>query len=243
MKAQSKANPGKILQEIPIDAVGFISSRDLAATWLITLDAIEEDPDTKEQLESMAESFGIDLDADLLAWATGEYALAFVKAKGDSPVGFFATFEVEDESAARSTMDDIADAIEEQGGDFDSETIEGVDVQVMSDPYGEIWFGYGFADQHLIIGFTEDGIKQGVGDVDPITGDETFKTVQSHLPSQNTGYFYLNVEKTLDLIPPDALYDDQSLAFIEPIKAIGGASAVTNPDSGVSKGTVFIYIP
>jgi hypothetical protein len=243
MKAQSKANPGKILQEIPSDAVGFISSRDLASTWRIALNTIEENPDTKEQLEYTAETFGIKLDADLLAWATGEYAMAFVKAKGESPVGFFATFEVEDESAAKSTMDDIADAIEEQGGDFDSETIEGVDVQVMSDPYGEVWFGYGFTDNHLIIGFTEDGIKQGVGDVEPITDDDTFKTVQSHLPGQNTGYFYLNVDRTLNLIPSDAFYDDQALVFLEPIKAIGGASAVTNPDSGLGKATVFIYIP
>jgi hypothetical protein len=223
--------------------VGFVSSRDLASTWRIALNTLEEDPDTKEQLEFMAEAFGIKLDADLLAWATGEYALAFVKARGESPVGFFATLEVEDESDAKGTMDDIVDAIEEQGGDFDSETIEGVEVQIMSDPYGEIWFGYGFTDNHLVIGFTEDGIEQGVGDVKPITDDDTFKAVQSRLPGQNTGYFYLNVDRTLDLIPSDTFYDDQALAFFEPIKAIGGASAVTNPDSGLGKATVFIYIP
>jgi hypothetical protein len=243
MKAQSKANSGKILQEIPSDAIGFISSRDLASTWQIALNTIEEDPDTKEQLEYMAEAFGLDIDADLLAWATGEYALAVVKARGESPVGLFATFEVEDESAAKDTMDDIADAIEEQGGDFDSETIEGVDMQIMSDPYGEVWLGYGFTDNHLVIGFTEDGIEQGVGDIAPITDDDTFKAVQSHLPSPNTGYFYVNIDRTLDLIPSEALGSDEGFAFLEPIKAIGGASAVTNPDDGIGKGTVFIYIP
>ena len=67
--------------------------------------------------------------------------------------------------------------------------------------------------------------------------------MQSRLPSPNTGLFYLNVEKTLDLIPSDALNDDESLAFLEPIKAIGGASAVTNPDGGIGKATMFIYIP
>jgi hypothetical protein len=245
MKAQSKANAGNILQEIPDDAIGFVASRDLASAWQIALNTIEENPETKEQLDLLSQSFGIDLDADLLAWATGEYALAVVKAKGaEIPVGLFATFEVEDEDAAKKTMDDIVEAIEEQGGDFDTDTIEGVEVQVLTDPYtGDILLGYGFADQHLVIGFTEDGIEQGVGDVTPITEDETFKAVRAHLPSQNTGYFYINVERTLDLIPDDTFYDDEALAFVDPIKAIGGAAAVTNPDSGVSKGTLFIYIP
>ncbi len=242
MKAQAKANPGQILREIPSDAIGFVSSRDLAASWKTALASIKKDSDAEEQFDSLSESMGIDLDEGFLAWATGEYALAVVEAGGDFEVGFFAIFEVGDQTAAEGTLGDVAGAIEDQGMEFEKETVGGVEMQVLVDPYTEeIVFGYGFAEKHLVIGYTEDGLEQGVGDVDPITNDETFKAVQAHLPRQNAGYFYLNVESLIDLTK-DGL-DEDTLAFVEPIKAIGGASAVSNPDSGVGQATLFIYIP
>jgi len=124
-------------------------------------------------------------------------------------------------------------------------------MQVLVDEYmEEILLGYGFTDQYLVIGFLEGGLEAAVDDsIEPIANDEMFKSVIAHLPSSNRGYFYSNVEVIWQLIYENVsdydkeYYDDEVTPFVEPIKAVGVAGSVTDPQEGFSRGTLFIYIP
>jgi hypothetical protein len=233
---QNQANPGRILARIPDDALFFASSQDLANTWRVT---IEANSDLEDQLDEMSEYLGIDVDSEFFAWTTGEFALAITEARND--IGFFAIFEVSDPDEAMDALDELANDLEDESGiEFEKETVGGVEMQVLIDPYSEeIMLGYGVVDNYLIIGYTEDALEKGVegGDA-PIIDDETFKKVVAHLPNNNTGYIYLNVEEIVDEIGAEELE-----LLLGPIEAIVSAQAVADLDKGVIKNTAYIYIP
>jgi len=176
-----------------------------------------------------------------------------IEAEGEIPVGIFALLETGDMEAAQDAVGEIVEVIEDSMYDqeFEKEDIGGVEMQVIVEPYNEeILGGYGFTEQHVVIGFTEEGLETAVdSDITPITDDETFKKVRAQLPSNNAGYFYVNVENVWHLIY-DSMpeygredFDAETRPYLEPIKAIGAAGAQADPRQGYVGGTLFIYIP
>lgn len=236
LTVQNKANPGRILARIPDDALVFASSQDLANAWRFT---VEANSDLEDQLDEMSGYLGVDVDSEFFAWTTGEFALVITEARND--IGFFAIFEVSNPDEAMDALDELANDLEDEGGiEFEKETVGGVEMQVLIDPYSEeILLGYGVVDNYMIIGYTEDALEKGVeGGAAPIINDETFKKIVAHLPKDNTGYVYLNVEKIVDEIGAEELE-----LLLGPIEAIVSTQAVADLDKGVIKNTVYIYIP
>ncbi len=248
----SDANPGRILQQIPHDALGFSSGQNLAATWASYINNMQNNPDFATQLEDLEASMGLSIDEELLAWTTGEYALAVVQSPqaAEIPIGVFATLEVDAPEAAQTKMGELAGLLEDMGYVFQAEDVGGVEMQIVDDPYMGITLGYGFSEQHLVIGLMRDALEIAVDDgITPVADDETFKRVQSHLPRNNRGYFYLNVAEIWKLVYGSAaesdkgLYDEDVGPFVEPIKAIGFAGSIVDPQDGFGRATIFIYVP
>lgn len=249
----SRASAGRILQRVPSDALAFVSGQDVAAAWRNYLTTLKENPDIEKQLDDLGDSFGLKLDEELFAWATGELAIAVVESGGaTSPVGGFAVFEVDAQQEAEETMSGLATFLADMLYlEFEESEIGGVAMRVIRDSYTEeIMMGYGFTDAHLVIGFMEDALAVAVDDsIAPIVNDAVFKQVQSHLPRDTGGYFYVNVEAAWRLAYDTMSdydkqdFDAQARPFLEPVKAIGMASSVTDPQEGLGRSTVFIYIP
>ncbi len=250
---QTKASPNRILSWIPEDALGFYSGQNLAAVWRVAYNLLMEVPDAEEQIKDLSDEVGIRLDEELLSWMSGEFAVAVVESGNleDVPVGGFAVFEVDDEDEAQALLEDIRDALEELGDiEIDEDTIGGVDMTLIIDPsMEEVILGYGFDDRHLIVGFTEDGLGEAVGDAKSITGHDSFKAVQKRLPSKATGYLYVNLEEVMSVVLDTMSeyerrdYEDYTEPFIEPIKAIGLAAEPMDMGKGIAHTTFFVYIP
>jgi hypothetical protein len=234
LKTQGQANPGHILEKVPDDALAFVSARDLATAWKAY---IELNPDFEDQLKEMSEYWGVEVDEEFFAWATGEFTLALTSTKDE--VELFAIFEVSDPDAALDAMDELANDIESKAGiKFEKETIGGVEMQVLIDPYSkEIMLGYGLVENYMIIGITKDGLEKGVEGGTPVIDSETFKKLQARLPQKNNGYVYVNIKELADET------DGEFGPWLEPIEAIAMAQAATDPGKGVTKSTIYIYIP
>ena len=226
----------------------------MAVAWKSAFASLTNVPDAKEQLEAFGAAVGIKIDEELLRWLSGEFAIALVKARGikDAPVGGFAVFEVDDQEEAEDTLEDITRVLELMAGwRLEGKEIGDVEMQVLRDAYSEeITLGYGFTDEHLVIGFSEDALEEATNDdIRSITADETFKKVQKHLPSETGGCVYVNVEAVWRLAYRSMSdYDKENFneeirPFLEPIVAIGMGAPPTDPKKGVSQGTLFIYIP
>ena len=85
-------------------------------------------------------------------------------------------------------------------------------------------------------------------DINPISKDETFQAVADYLPSKNGGYFYINIENVWQLAYENmGEYDreafEEFLPYLEPLKAMGLAGEVIDPQDGIGKATIFFYIP
>jgi hypothetical protein len=251
---ERRASANRILKRIPNDALGFTSGQNLAAGWESFLATMENAPDFEEQLDALENELGLRIDEDTLGWLSGEFAVVVVETGGmeDVPVGGFVVFEVDDQREAEDALEDIVDAVEKLAFlEFAEETINDVEMQVLIDPYTEeIILGYGFTDEHLVIGFMEGALEVAVDDdILSITDDETFKKVQKHLPSETGGYFYVNVEAIWRLAYESMSdwgredFDEMVRPFLGPIKAIGVAAPPPDLEKGVGLGTLFIYIP
>ena len=251
----TKPSAHRILNQIPSDAVAFISGQNLAAGWKNLVANVRENPDAREQLDDIADELGIQVDEELLSWLSGEFAIALIEASamgGDISFGAYGISEVSDLELAQATLQEIADALGELlFFEFEEQSISGVEMQVLIEPYEEeILFGYGFADKHLILGFTEDALEQAVADdVKPIADDEVFKVVKGRLPSQTSSYIYINVEagrrllyKSLDEWDRED-FDETVGPFLKPVVALGMAASPVDKSKGVTRSTLFIYIP
>ena len=250
---EPQASANRILKRIPNDALGFISGQNLAAGWESLLATMENTPDFEEQIRNLEDELGMRIDEDMFGWLTGEFAMAVVKTGGmeDIPVGGFVIFEIDDQREAENVIEGIAGVLADLAFlEFEEETINDVELQVLTDPYTEeIVLGYGFTDEHLVIGFMEGGLEVAVDDdILSIANDETFKKVQKHLPSKTGGYSYVNVEAIWRLAYESMSgweredFDETVRPFLGPIKAIGVAAPPTAPQKGVGLGTLFIYI-
>jgi hypothetical protein len=253
-----KPSPQNILKTIPESSLAFISGDDLASTWENALNQIEEiSSDLNYQLLDIGEFYGIRIDADLLSWATGEYALALIDAQamdGEIPMGGFFIQEVSDPDDAEEFVDNILALLGMgMGGmNFHEREFGGREFQMAgSDIMGEDLFGYGITDKdQLVIGVTEEAFDRLLsGDSKPIRNNSQFKSVRKHLPDKNTGYLYVNVDSLtrhlyfiMDEYAREEFNQDVQ-PFIEPIKAFGAASTGMDPKSGLTQGAIFIYIP
>ena len=250
---QAEASPNRILDWIPEDTLGFYSGQDLASVWRLVYNLLMETPDAEEQIQDLADELGIQLDEELLSWMSGEFAIAVVESRNieDVPVGGFAVFETDDEQEAQALLEDLLDILEEFGDvQIAEDTIDGTDMTLVIDPWEEeVIFGYGFDDEHFIIGITEDGLEQAVGDARSITGDDLFRAVQKRLPSKVSGYLYVNLERTMRVARRSMSdweredFEEYTEPFIEPIKAIGLAGAPMDTSKNIAGVTLFIYIP
>lgn len=246
------AYEGNLLDSIPDNALGFMAGQNLDTFWKNNIESMKKNPDTKQQLEDMGEQFGMTIDEELFSWASGEYTIAVIetaiKDEYFPPVGVFSIFEMSDQPKAENTLENIASLIQDfLFIEFYSAEINGVDMQVYEE--AGVSLGYGFTPEHLVIGFTEEALSTSVSDdFTPITKEDTFQAVVDHLPSKNNGYFYFNIEDSWRLA-----YDNMSeyekeefnevRPYLEPIKALGAAGKMLDPQDGIAQATIFIYIP
>jgi hypothetical protein len=253
LAVEGKASPNRILKRVPDDALGFYSGQGLATAWETAWASLMDLPDAEEQIQDLTAELGIDIDQDTLSWLSGEFAIAVVESNNLDyvPVGGFAVFEVDDVETAESTLEDLVGTLAEFGDVLlDEDEMDGVDMRLLIDPWEEeVMLGYGFDDDNLIIGFTEDGLESAVDDFDPVTKSDNFKAVRKRLPRKNAGYLYANVEEILELAV-DTMddwsreeYEEYYEPYVDPIKAVGLAVSPQDIGTGVSSATLFVYIP
>ena len=151
------ANPNKTLDVLPESTLAAISGQNLKLYWDFYTAAIGQDAQAKKQfdqsLQGIKTQTGIDIDADVFAWMTGEYALSVVPAKpltaaGPSapPVGLMLLIEAKDTALAKEKMTKISGALTKQGLTFSTKKVNGADMQVVAGMEAQgITAGYGLS--------------------------------------------------------------------------------------------------
>lgn len=254
---QQPANVNQALKAVPSNSYALASGSNLKGVWDCTLSQM--DPTAKKQMQdalaSVKQQMGVDLDADLMSWLTGEYALAVTPGKplypGQPGLGVLLLIEAKDQGLVNSKMGKITSALAKQGLVLKDQKVKGISMKVGTlgapgDPNAP-GFGYGFLDSFLVIGGPLDALSSAVdASKSSLADDSTFKAVQAVLPAKNSGYVYVSVSGIEKLISGSlsgkdrATYQKDMQPWLKPVKAIGLASESGRTD--VTVASMFVYI-
>jgi len=253
------ANPNKALDLLPESTLAAISGQDLKLYWDFYNAAVSQDAQTKKEfdqsLQGIKTQTGIDIDADVFAWMTGEYALSVVNAKplisaGPSapPIGLMLLIEAKDAALAKEKLTKISGALTKQGVKFSTKSVNGAPMQEVAGMEAQgITAGYGFLDNFVVIGSADDVLAAAVdGKKAPLSKSSEFTLDAKILPQQNTGVGFFSIPRILDVVK-GSIPKTQLTAFqtdVEPMlrnfKAISFAGGV--PREGVQSSVIFIHV-
>ncbi len=243
----------KTIALTPEDSLVFIGGVHLNYIMEKALEDIQKEPDFEDIDEEIEYELGIDLERDLLSWLGSEYGLAIVPDRDgllgeETHLGMLAMFSVKDVQKAKRLMDKIADLLGKEGFVSDSVKVSGKDVEYFYDPYTEAFIlGYGFTDNFLVIGTSEELVKEAVtGDGSSLADSDTYKKAFAGLKPEYEGCIFIDVERIVDTLRGnlDRLdrrsFDREVYPFVKPLQAVSYRQART--DDNFLAGTLAVFV-
>lgn len=220
---------------------------------------INSSPEAEQQVAAFEQQFDFDLEQDLLAWLSGEFALVVMPAGeqsadsplADVPVSGYMVVRSKDMAAAKSGLPKIAAALEQVGGvSFTAQDVGGVEWQTVGDPSTDVVLGgYGFVGDSVVLGALESGLSAAAGAGSaPLVDDATFKAAQGKVVSPSGGIVYVNVQ---DAINAAIQLEDQTRAEFDetqpgkafkPIQSVIASGEPGVSDDGLMKSRLFVTI-
>lgn len=250
------ASPNAILADIPAETLFSANSLDLSLIWTSAKRGLESNPDFSEQMRDMEQELGFSIEEDIFSWMTGEYAMVLVEAQPadefSPPLGGYMLIGANDVNQARTHVEKVMTALEEQGGmgqPLESQTVQGIEMKVLTDFNGAFQGGYGFHKDYFLVAYQEDALNKLVSaSENPLSGSANFKAVQSRLPGTNYGYVYADLDQVRQLVETQMGdferedYQKKVRPFLEPMHAFGASASTAGVEQGLSKGVFFILI-
>lgn len=257
MKAslQRPASPNAILADIPAKALFAVNGFNLNQVWQSIKQGLESNPDFSQQMKDMEKELGFSIEEDIFGWMTGEYALVLVEAtppdEYSPPVGGYVLIGANDVNQAKTHVEKIISALEENGGGppLEAQTVQGIEMKVLTDGNGAFMGGYGFHKNYFLAAYNEDAVKSlTAASESPLASSANFKVVQSKLPGSNYGYVYADLDQAKQVIEGQLSefekedYQKKVRPFLKPMHALGASASTAGVEQGMAKGTFFILI-
>ncbi len=245
------------LKNISNRAMALVTFRIPATFKEQVMKAIKAQDGGEQALEEMEQQTGLNLEHDVLDWLVGDVSLVVLPGEklGDVtlPATGYLAIKPKDKGAAEASIKKIGDVLQQmgqgQGIAFEDQTIGDVSWHVVSEPESQqVFGGYGFAKDELVIAFGKGSLESAGGKDAPITDEPNFKLVTDKLAKPNAGVVYVNVTNAVELVDQLGVGNEDSPEQVEfrkdikPIKAIGLAAEPGLDPNGVARGRMFIYI-
>lgn len=261
-------NPNKLLTALPESTLAFINSRDAASAYNSLVTSLKSmggtsGVDFDKSITQFEQQTGLSVQNDIVSLFGGEYGV-FVSSEPSNkavPVGFGLLTEATDKAATQTKLDKIANAISQNAKGqvtWTSKTTGATTYKTASitDASSKITVSanIGVAGNY---GFFSLGDDTTAGLITAATGGKNFTNganaasfdkVKAGLPTDNTGYFYLDLQGAIKLATsaiPTGKQADQVKAVTDKLTklyAIGSATKQTlSPAESFS--SVYIYFP
>lgn len=179
---------------------------------------------------------GLDLDKDIFGWMTGDFAIGLMPMNqgmmADLGFGQALVFQTSDRKTAESTLGKLDTLAKNQSLSIAQRDVNGKKVTEWQTPQGAL-LGHGWInDDTLFIATGEPLVSSFSSQANPaLESSDGFKSVMAALPKQNTGYFYMDVEKMTALMTKftqgtqAAQLDPEARAFLESVRSIGSTTS------------------
>jgi hypothetical protein len=206
---EAKPFASSLVLELPAGALVFATFSNLDASLDQALDAMgEQSKDFDQQLAQIELLLGISVRDDVLPLFAGEGALAVYPGPAIPTVSII--LSVEDEAKAAATVDRLVQAISGfagafGGGDATTPKVEETDVDgvpAKKIDLGQVSLYYAAFDGKLVLTTGREGISGLRAEGEKLASDPDFVAASdaAGLPSETTGFAYVNVGEVADLV-------------------------------------------
>lgn len=204
-KFQYQSSPGNIVGQFPIDTFALISGNGISRGWQTVVEQSKDYPEMKQALEQVRGQLkfvNIDLDKDIFGWMNGEFAFGAIPSNQGvlASVGFGGAlvFDTSDRKTAEATLTKLDTLAKTQQINIANRNIGGKDVTEWQIPRQGALFAHGWLDQDTLFLAVGGPVADAVANrKNPsLDNSDAFKAVTGSLQKPNSGYFYLDMDKT-----------------------------------------------
>lgn len=261
------ANPNKLLNALPESTLAFMNSRDAASSYNMFVSAIKSAGGTSgvdfdKSISQFEQQTGLSVQNDIVSLFGGEYGI-FVTPESKNkgvPVGFGLVTEATDAAGTQAKLDKITDAITKNAqnaqvtwtsktaGSTTYKTATITDATSNTTVTANVGIAGGYAFFSLGEDTTASLITAATGGKNFTNGANAanFNNVKKSLPSDNTGYFYLDIQPVIKLATaniPAGKDADTVKNITDKLTKLNAIGSATHQTTTESQSVVYIYFP
>ncbi|MBD2412061.1 metalloendopeptidase [Nostoc calcicola FACHB-389] len=242
IKYQYQSTPGNIVGQFPTDTFALVSGNGISRGWETVVEQSKNTPELKQALEQVRGQLkfvNIDLDKDVFGWMNGEFALGAIPSNQGvlASVGFGGAlvFDTSDRKTAEATLTKLDTLAKTQQINIANRNIGGKDVTEWQIPQQGALLAHGWLDQDTVFVAVGGPVAEAIANrnSESLDKSEAFKAVTGSLQKPNSGYFYLDMDKTKTLPVVNSFISAEANTILSSIRGFG--ITATSPDKSTSE--------
>ncbi|MBX9257832.1 DUF3352 domain-containing protein [Desmonostoc muscorum CCALA 125] len=242
IKYQYQSTPGNIVGQFPTDTFALVSGNGISRGWETVVEQSKNTPELKQALEQVRGQLkfvNIDLDKDVFGWMNGEFALGAIPSNQGvlASVGFGGAlvFDTSDRKTAEATLTKLDTLAKTQQINIANRNIGGKDVTEWQIPQQGALLAHGWLDQDTVFVAVGGPVAEAIANrkSESLDKSEAFKAVTGSLQKPNSGYFYLDMDKTKTLPVINSFISAEANTILSSIRGFG--ITATSPDKSTSE--------
>ncbi|MFO5476049.1 MAG: DUF3352 domain-containing protein, partial [Dolichospermum sp.] len=184
-----------------------------------------------QQARTQSKTLQIDLDKDIFSWMNGEFGLGAIQSNQGllARVGFGGALvlDTSDRKTAEATLTKLDNFAKQQQLNVAQKTIGGKNVTEWQIPQQGALVAHGWLNDNTAFLAIGGPVAEILADRKGAALDQsdTFKTVTGSLQKPNGGYFYLDMDKTTDIIkrlaPQNQPLTPDTTAILTSMRGVG----------------------
>jgi len=245
-KFEYQTTSAKIVGQFPSETFALASGQGISKSWQTFVQQSQDYPELNQgiqQARTQLKTAQIDLDKDIFGWMNGEFGLGAVKSNQGllARVGFGGALvlDTSDRKTAEATLTKLDNVAKQQSLNVAQKNIGGKNITEWQIPLQGALVSHGWLDNDTVFIAIGGPIAETLANRQGTALDQsdTFKTVTGSLQTPNGGYFYLDMDKTTDIIEhlsaQSQLLTPDTTAILTSIRGVG--VTVNSPSKSITQ--------
>lgn len=240
LKNQYQTSSGKLVEVFPAETIALISGVGISKSWNAFSQQAKNIPQVSLGLDLarvQLQNYNLNLDKDIFGWMDGEFAFGAISSDRGllAPVGFGGALIIDtsDRPTAEATLNKLDGIAKTASIGVAPRNVAGKTVTEWQVPAQGALLGHGWLDQDTVFVAFGGPISDAIASkpTQLLNSTDNFKSVTGSFAKPNSGYFYLDMEKTLALVNAKgqaASIPPETKAILDSIRGIGMSASSPN---------------
>jgi len=233
-KFEYQTTSAKIVGQFPSETLALVSGQGISKSWQTFVQQSQDYPELNQviqQARTQLKTTQIDLDKDIFGWMNGEFGLGAVRSNQGllANVGFGGALvlDTSDRKTAEATLTKLDNLAKKQSLNIAQKNIGGKNITEWQIPQQGALVSHGWLDNDTVFLALGGPIAETLANRQGTALDQSdiFKKVTGSLQKPNGGYFYLDMDKTTDIIkrlaPQNQPLTPDTTAILTSMRGVG----------------------